>query len=175
MPSAVPGHRFPAQQTQPLHDAPDAGNVVVLADDEGAEHLKEGLVQHPQSRGGRHTGSQPFAGGKAVLDGCVIGVQGKIMMPEAIRLRGAEQAELPRVIHPGGDRTPGGNAVPAVLLFFPAKTLSAGQRLIQVHSPCAADAVPYGCGAWFHLSGLPAAGERCGPPGKNSCPYYSMF
>ena len=72
---AAPFQRLAQALTEPLHNGPNAGNVVVLANNEGAQCFKKGLAQHTNARVGLHTGSQTLvAGAKFLLQGRVVQV-----------------------------------------------------------------------------------------------------
>ena len=127
--------RAAAEGAQPLHQASNAGDVVVLAENKGAQRFKKGLAQHPNAGILGHTGRQPpvarlIAGQK----GGVIHVQGKITAPE-VPLGLVRPFQKQRVsLHAGQNRAAVHHAGPARRSAAPAKALAAVQGAVQLQS-----------------------------------------
>ena len=133
--------RLAQSPAQPVHNPPDPGNVVVLADEEGDEGFKEGLPQHPDAGGAVDAVGQARMGGPhPVQQGGIIQVQGEIAGPEIRVGVGPGQAGEFQAVpgdFPDPDRLSLYNAGPAAVgLGLPAETLAAVQGLGQRQALC---------------------------------------
>lgn len=124
--------RLPEGGAQPLDDPLDAGDVVVLADDEGAERLPRLLPEHADAGGVGDGAREDGVGGEAALDLPVVAVEVEIAAPHRLEvLRAAQDADFPgrlcNVTGPAARHT----KKAAVGQPFPAERLSAVERFGQ--------------------------------------------
>lgn len=132
--TAPAGQRFPPGIAEGFHNAPDALDVVVLADDEGAERLPAILTQHPDAPGIVDSLGQLRVSAELLLDGGIVLIQCQIgdQPMFSFGLIQAGDQQIIAVCPQGDDILPHHAGIAAVITGQPAEALPAFESLLKI-------------------------------------------